>query len=386
MLPRADLTTNRPPGAVEAPTPATSSTDARQELFRRLNQIAIGKELTATVRAKLDDGAYLVKLAGTTARMALPVGTKVGDQLSMVFIAREPRPTFLLGGPAGGAGASLSAAARLIDHLLQSGGRDSGSGAVQGKQPLLPAAAAAGDTRQLAVGLRNAVSSSGLFYESHLRDWISGSRPLADLVREPQAQLGTALQRLAQGMQQNLSGHELARMAAGMRELGDGAQTLMRLIQDAHRQPGTRLAVDAELIARPQTTLPVLDPELARLINLQLNTLEQQQIRWQGQLWPGQNLDWEIVEERPEHEADDSENADEPPWNSSVRFELPHLGKISASLRLVGDRVHVQVHTESDESAQSLRAHGELLSEALEAAGAPLDSLLVKRGDSDAAS
>ncbi|MBR7947854.1 flagellar hook-length control protein FliK, partial [Burkholderia cenocepacia] len=45
----------------------------------------------------------------------------------------------------------------------------------------------------LRAALAQAVSESGLFYESHLAQWLAGQRPLAALMREPQARLATAL-------------------------------------------------------------------------------------------------------------------------------------------------------------------------------------------------
>lgn len=371
MLPRADLSANRPPGSVEATTPSTSATDARQEVFRRLNQIAIGKELPATVQAKLDDGTHLVKVGDAMARMALPVGTKVGDQLNMVFIAREPRPTFLLTGQPGSANASLSGAARLIDHLLQMAREHGASTVVRGGEPLLGRPGA--DTGQLATQLQRALSGSGLFYESHLHDWISGTRSKAELLREPQAGFKPADARAAQP---GLEGQDLARLAAGLKELGDGAQALLRLMRDAQRQAG--LNVDADLVARPQSPLPTVDPELARLIQLQLNTLEQQQVRWQGQLWPGQDMEWDITEERSQDAPDDHDASN---WTSVVRFELPNLGFVEATLRLAGERVQVQVQTEKPGVDGALRQFAPLLAEALEAAGAPLDALTVQQGN-----
>ncbi|RQR60434.1 flagellar hook-length control protein FliK, partial [Burkholderia sp. Bp9126] len=41
----------------------------------------------------------------------------------------------------------------------------------------------------LRAALAQAVSESGLFYESHLAQWLAGQRPLAALEREPQARL-----------------------------------------------------------------------------------------------------------------------------------------------------------------------------------------------------
>ncbi len=351
MLPRADLNLNRPPATVEPPTPTRSATDPGQEVLRRLNQIAIGRELTATVTARLDDGTHLVKVADAHARMALPVGTKVGDQLLLTFLAREPRPTFLLGGQAGSANATISVAARLIDQLLQSAGQD-GARAVRGTTPLLPLPGA--DAARLAARLQQALSVSGLFYESHLQDWINGMRSQAQLAQEPQARLAARMQERA---------NEQARQA--------GAMSDMKVMVEDARQ------VDAHLIVRTQTTVPSLDPELARLLQQQLGALEQQKIHWRGQLWPGQEMEWDIAEERSQQEP---ENREASTWSSVVRFELPYLGQVEARLQLTGDRVRIQVLTEREHSASALREFGPLLAESLQDAGAPLEAFQVSRG------
>lgn len=59
--------------------------------------------------------------------------------------------------------------------------------------PLLPAAptgaANPAAATAMANGLATLVSESGLFYESHLEQWVSGMRPLATLLAEPQGPL-----------------------------------------------------------------------------------------------------------------------------------------------------------------------------------------------------
>lgn len=380
MLPRADLNPTRPPASLEAATTVVSSTDARLETFRRLNQIAIGRELQATVDAMLDDGTYLVKVADTTARMVLPVGTKVGDTLSMVFVAKDPRPTFLLTQQQGSAPASLSMTARLVDHLLQSAEQDGAPNAVTTRIPLITSPSGL-EPKQVATALQNALSASGLFYESHLHEWISGTRTTAELAREPQSQLtGSVKQSNATGAQSDVSNADLARLAANIREIGEGAQKLVHLIREAQLHSGNPAATDADLIAQTQAALPTVEPEAARIINLQLNALEHQMIRWQGQIWPGMPMEWEVQEDKPE--GGNAQGEQQSAWTSTVRFELPHLGGISATIRLLGNRVHVQVDTETEDAAATVRAFSGLLADALEAAGAPLDSLSVKQHES----
>ncbi len=119
--------------------------------------------------------------------------------------------------------------------------------------------------------------------------------------------------------------------------------------------------------------------EGVKLISLQLDTLEQRRIMWQGELFPGQPLEWEISDDTPEQKPDQSEP--EKSWNSTVRFTLPSMGSVSATIRLTGDHVQVQVNTNNEGTASTLRNHGKLLADALDSAGTTLDSLLIKRAD-----
>lgn len=381
MLPRADLNTTRPPASLDGPTPVVSATDSRQEIFRRLTQISIGKELQATVDAMLDDGTFLVKVADTTARMVLPSGTRVGDTLDMVFVAREPRPTFLLM-QQGSTTASLSTTARLIDHLLQTADQEGAPAAIPGRAPLAALPAEAGNPKTIATSLFHAIDASGLFYESHLHEWISGSRPLPDLAREPQAgfdRTSSTLTPRATDRGASAAAIDPAKFAAALHEPGGGARALLDLVRDAQPQATASTVTDADIISRAPDELPALDRDSSRIINLQLNTLEHHQVRWQGELWPGQPMEWEVQEDKQEEGSQDPQ---QPSWTSTVRFELPHLGEISATVRLVGSRAHVQVSAASDDVAASLRQHSASLADALEAAGAPLDSFQVKRNES----
>lgn len=377
MLPRVDLNSPRPrttvdSGTTAAPatpaTPVTAAGDARQDVFRRLTQIAIGKELQVMVDSMLDDGNFLVKVADTTARMALPQGTKAGDVLPMVFIAKEPRPTFLLTQQGGSAPATLSDAARLIGQALQSTAQQGKPAVLQAQQPLLPAPP--NNTQQVANALQDGLNHSGLFYESHLHEWVQGSRSLQDLAREPQAQQ-------AAGGKPQQAGAELARLPDQMRDAA-GAEKLAGMLRDALPTASGSRATDADVLTRADMAAPPLDPEAARMIGLQLNTLETQQVRWHGELWPGQKMEWEVSEDTPERTPGEVQ---EPVWNSKVRFELPHLGTVSASIRLVGNSVQVQVEAADEAAADSLRRHGDGLAARIEASGAALDSLLVKRGE-----
>jgi hypothetical protein len=376
MLPRADLNSTRPPAPVEALTPAASATDAREEVLHRLMQIALGRQLQAVVASTFEDGTSLVKVEGLPLRMALPAGVEPGDTLEMALIARAPRPTFLLAGRPTETGATLSPAARLVDRLLQAMGQSGRTVALPAPAPLLTSPAQANGA-QLAAALHDSLEFSGLFYESHLRQWLEGQRPTTELRREPQANQPAAPKPDAPPPSPQLP--------AGRTPALPDPQAAARA-NDAARAAGaaaTFIEADAIAAVQPET---VLDPAAERLVSAQLQTLEQRQLLWRGELWPGQPLEWEIVDNRNEDGAGHPHNAGGAPeqadWTSRVRFELPTLGGISATLRLSGERVQIHVDAASAGSAAALRTHGGQLAAALAAAGTPLDSLTVKQHDS----
>jgi hypothetical protein len=189
-------------------------------------------------------------------------------------------------------------------------------------------------TDALAQKLQDTISKSGLFYESHVTEWVKGERTLPDLMREPQ------MQRMAQGGEQ-----------AAARAAANGP-----------------------------------DLTAAQMINQQLHTHEQGRVQWQGEAWPGQPMQWDVRREQREKDKQDGGAGDETPeqiWRSGVRFRFPLLGEVSASVTLVGGQVHIQVQAGSDDTADTLRIHAGRLEQAMEAAGAPLSSLLITQDSGD---
>ncbi|MFJ1259831.1 flagellar hook-length control protein FliK [Cupriavidus sp. CuC1] len=78
---------------------------------------------------------------------------------------------------------TLSFAARTILDLLDRTDAQPARAAA----PMLPSPAGAPNPAVLRAALAELVQHSGLFYESHLAEWVSGNRPLADVLKAPQA-------------------------------------------------------------------------------------------------------------------------------------------------------------------------------------------------------
>ena len=304
--------------------------DAKQEAFERATRGLLGKQLKGQAVSRLDDGSFLVKIAGMAVRMPLPADTQVGDTLELTLVATSPRSTFRLGAEQVDATTSLSPASKLISHLLQAAPQDQAATTIGRQIPIMPSPPS--DPQQVAAALQHTLTSSGLFYEAHIVEWADGMRSLPDLLQEPQAKAAEQLLLASQS----------------------GADT-------------TKLS-DA------------INTELAQLVNQQLDALEFQRIVWRGEVWPGQSIEWEIHEDanqQSNHETTPQEKS----WQSTVRFDLPMLGTVMATIQLTGDQLQIQVSARKESTAASLKTSGQTLTTALDAAGIPLASLLVKQNE-----
>lgn len=344
--------------------PALPAGDLRQEAFERALLTQVGKSMPVAVLARLADGGFLVRVAGQNARMALPAGTQPGTELPMTLVSTHPRPAFQQAGAgqlihptlvqqdlpglrvpttaalaafrsqlapgaeqhgqdARNAHVSLSDAGRAIARILSAGHTPAGeAAAIRSAVPL--GGPGTPDPARLAVALQGALAQSGLFYESHVAEWAEGKRALPDLLREPQMQ----------------------------RAMADGAAKMLT----------------AEI-----------DQGAAQLISQQLAAHENGRVAWQGQVWPGQDMQWEIHKDAPEDGKRDGSEA-EPAWRSGLRLRFAGLGEIAATVVIAGDQLHIQLKAESGETSALLRAHAGELEAALGAAGSPLASLDIHSG------
>jgi len=421
LPPRLDV---RGVSATTAASSAPAVAAPRQEAFQRALSQMVGQTLPAQVLSKFSDGSFLVRVADTNARMLLPNGINTGDELPLTVVSGQPRATLQVGAgsPQAGQLATFVAGDQMPDMPAQgrlpsqeaailnlsgkqpqaAGGAEAGqAGAAQAqgrtlspgaallsKAPLVPAdqlpalgkdtpqaalspaaraiasalasayttpgmpvtingkiplsAGGPPDTGKLSQGLQRALGDSGLFYESHVAEWAEGKRSLQDLQREPQMQRQGAAQGAAQSQADAV----------------------------------------AKALAGP-------DLSAAQMINQQLHTHEQGKLMWQGEAWPGQQMQW-LVEREQQGEGggkggrrEGRDGEADPVWRSGVRFRFPMLGKVAANVTLVGDQVHIAVQSGSEDTAATLRAWAGALQQAMDAAGAPLTSLAINAEGKD---
>ncbi|HEY8354979.1 MAG TPA: flagellar hook-length control protein FliK [Methylophilaceae bacterium] len=153
--------------------------------FAQLNlaRLNSGQLYHGRIVAKLDDMSFLVALNGGMLRMVLDKGMQTGEMIALRYLGGSPQPAFLLVPPSPShSQTSLSPAARMIGQLLT----DSVPPRFEASQPVTDSPS--NNAARIAVDLGQAVSMSGLFYESHLAEYLAGRRPLSALLQEPQNQ------------------------------------------------------------------------------------------------------------------------------------------------------------------------------------------------------
>jgi hypothetical protein len=292
----------------------------------------------AAALATANASASATLLAAGLPAAAAPAAARPARSLAATLLGRAPlTPAAELPElDAGTEAATLSQTARVLTSVLGTANSVAGASAgLVGRAALV--AGGAPLPEQLAQTLRETIANSGLFYESHVAEWVKGQRTLPELMREPQ------MQRLAQGLAQG------------------GAETAARA---ANAGP---------------------DLAAAQMVNQQLHSQEHARVQWQGDAWPGQPMQWHIQREQREQGqqsgGQDDGAAPEQVWRSGVRFRFPLLGQVEASVTVVGGQIQIQVQTASEESAGTLRAYAERLESAMAAAGSPLSSLTIRAGD-----
>jgi len=262
---------------------------------------------------------------------------RVAQQTDPRAAVRDPHAPAIAGQtvpPTPSAPTQLGNVARLILTLLAQFPERSPS--VVSHQPLWHAAPdsqqAPPSVTQLAHSLNQTLTTSGMFYESHLADLAFGQRSAEQLDKEPQA------------------------------HLPHPAQT------------------------RAEQAVPLPQAEAAWLVRQQLEVLAYQMFNWQGEAWPGAPMDWAVCRHRDadhgEADADtdadtgtDDGATDTPDWSTQLSLELPHLGSVYARLSLTGQTLSIQLS--APDCADLLHTHEADLRAGYAAQGLSLRALAV---------
>lgn len=319
----------------------------------QLPEFLVGQRIVASLQTARPDKTFLAQVEGREVTLALPQSVKAGDTLELIVSHVTPKAVFATLAPPTNETASrpaLSQAGKLISFLL-TGQPAPETPRLNGGAALLPAAPLGpGAASTLATNLAGAVQQSGLFYESHQARWLAGQIDTAALQQEPQGKTATSVAA-------RTSTEATPYLAPGRTET-------------AESPPGAPIRAQAEQATPiPERLLP--------LVHQQLDAIATQHIVWQGQVWPGQNMEWEIEEADEERRNDDGEP--DPRWNTTLRLTLPSLGGVEAQLHLTPAGVAVRLIADSEATRDALDGAQGRLAEALDAANVPLTGLVAER-------
>lgn len=312
------------------PTPVTavSNTPKNNELFAQFQQ---NQRFQGVVQTQIAPGIFTVRVANQMFQLPLPANTPKGAVIPLQVISVHPRVTFALANTSTATTPiaspdALSSTARMLSAMARQTPEKAFVQAAQSTplwdKPQIP------EPKLLAGMLREALSNSGLFYESHQAQWMSGARSTAQLRTEPQ----------------NLT-PEQVRLLTGQ----NAAQ------------------------AAQETKIPGVPSHLQPLVQQQLNALETHQMVWQGLVWQGQILQWEIHDEASPYSAAEDQHQ----WSTELHLDLPNLGAVAATLQFSKAGVNLRLQADnSDTRATFNQATADLIA-ALNAAGIRVRSTLV---------
>lgn len=300
-----NLSSNSPVSAPLAVGPSETVASPHQDDFLKFDQIAIGKKLQGQIVNSLN-GNSIIKIdnplqTGSILQLRLPAECKVGDQLILTLLSNENnQPRFSVSLQTASIGQTvISDAGQMLSQILEEHPEPS---RVMSTAPLTTSSDP--DSTQLASQLNNAVDKSGVFYESHLKQWSEGARTVEQIRQEP------------------------------------------------------------------QNNSPVNN----QLIPIQLEAMENKHFAWQGEVWPGQTMQWDVIKDK-----EDQQKQNEPDynssWNTTVKLDLPNLGQISATINIKDDVAHLQLHANNADVVTLLKNNSEQLIQSFASSGISLENL-----------
>lgn len=322
--------------------------------------LAPGERVQAHVLANLPNGRFHVLIKDQVLDMNLPSNTQTGDKLDLSVVKTQPRLTFALTDdlqralPQTAPDVKLSDAVKYLGALLSRATPETPDQvpASVRAEPLLPAQNEQVDTARLADSLKQTLSESGVFFESHQAEWVTGQRSLQSLMREPQAQLGNSInqadaKQVATPPNSPQANDVISRNTAVLAPLNP-ANGDIGLKQDASVST-TPNSVAPSLGDTRLSGSPVEHAQLRDLVQQQLNCLDTRQLTWQGLAWPNQPMEW-LVQERQEQVAPGE--PEQTVWYSRLHLDLPHLGAVTAAISLQNGMV--KVHFQSNPTTAGL--------------------------------
>lgn len=349
------------------PSQQTQPVATAQRIADVLSNAVPGQRILAEIQALLPNGTYRAVVAQRDVTLALPFSAKPGDTLELEVTESDGKLTLAFVTNRSDSAAakaltdsvatSLSPTGKLIGNLMgniEAEGKRAPAAPLNNAQPLvesMPKTAA-----DLVPLLKQALTESGMFYEAHQARWVAGELSTESLKQEPQGKFSAALTNAA-ASEQNAA---KINSAANADQAGSAASIASSRAESSASNPVPR--------------------DLMPIVQQQLDGLANQNFAWQGQVWPGQQMRWEIGENLDDSRSSSAEEIQR--WQTRLKLSLPLLGDIDVALNLrASGEVSITVTAGLESSETRLRDEAMQLRQQFEAAGLNLTELQVLHGE-----
>ncbi len=353
----------------------------------RLPEFTVGQKVQVQVLASLSEGLFLANLNGQAFRISLPRADRLSDNLSLTFLSYSPQPTFQLDDVQGEASivrinltplelnesepsagsrtrpldsavdplslnpeqqlnlskssdtpggtplntysdgistrATLSEFAQVFGQIFANAKSNKELSILTQTEPVVKQPTDLADPTAVAAALEKVIKSSGLFYEHHLSQWVQKKFEKFALSAEPQNNLDALV----------------------AKQDGDGSSSF--------------------------------EQALALIVTKQLDLLEKDQIQWLGKLTPETPFEWRISRER--ENVNHKPKAEEANWQTEVKFNLPNIGEVTATIFLQNSNLKFMLRGETPEILARLKENASLLTDSLSARGAQISTFTVEK-------
>ncbi|MDR1276761.1 MAG: flagellar hook-length control protein FliK [Candidatus Accumulibacter sp.] len=365
------------------------------EISDKLSDLVPGQKVMAEIQAFLPNGTYRALINQRNVTLALPFSAKSGDVLEMFVTETNGKVAFAVAEQAAkgaeSAAANLSRTGQLIARLLGGGGREGGEApappALNENRPLTPSPALG--RQELIPLLKQAIVQSGMFYESHQAEWVEGRFTQAALLREPQGKLSspTAFADPQTAQAEQTTTPAQASQTAQTAQTTQAAQTAQAsqssrpdASEEAAKLAPARQDAPDEARAGARATSDrapeqIVAQSLHTLVQQQLEALASQKFAWQGIIWPGQTMRWEIDDDEERHAAAGAEDDGAARWSTRLRMNLPELGEIDIGILVRGSNVSLSMHAAKPGTRDKMRAARGALQSQMGEAGLAIASI-----------
>ena len=197
---------------------------------------------------------------------------------------------------------------------------------------------------------RQSIPQSAIFYEANQAEGVDDRLTKAAVLPTSTNELNTTAQLKEAANTLRLAGEVLPAQASSV----EGNKT-------SATQPQTQAS--GQLVA----------PQAQPLVQQQLEALATQNFSWQGQIWPGQEMRWEIDENAARNGQESDETA--PKWSTRLHLTLPNLGEVDAQVRLQGNQITLVMSSDNPETRDLMRSSSFALRSQLDEAGLLLTSM-----------